>query len=232
MKFGTTGNEALTWALNTAVPVLVSNRYRGVRLVALSTGNVYGLSRIEEGGAKESDPLLPVGEYAMSAVGRERIFQHYAEAHHTPTALIRLYYAFELRYGVPVDIAQKIWRGERIDLSMGHASIVWQRDANAQTLLALEHVGVPARRINVSGPRMVRVRDVAERLGTLMDRAPQFVGNEADSALVCNTTLAQQLFGATVTELDQALAWIADWVMSDGQSLGKPTHFEDREGRF
>lgn len=232
MKFGTTGREAQTWAINTAVPTLVSQRYRGVRMVALSSGNVYGLSSIARGGAKEADGLEPVGEYAMSAVGRERIFQHYAEAHSTPTAIIRLFYAFELRYGVPVDIAQKIVRGEAIDLAMGHASVIWQGDANAQALLALEHVATPARPINVSGPRIVRIRDVAQRLAARLGREPRFTGVEADSAIVCDTSLSQQLFGPPEVELDQALDWVADWVQRGGASLGKPTHFEDRRGRF
>ena len=232
MKFGTTGQEPLTWAMNVAVPALVAQRYAGANIVAMSTGNVCGMSSVSAGGAKEPDTLEPVGEYAMSALGRERIFEHYALAGDTPTALIRLYYAVEMRYGVPVDIAQRIWRGENIDLTMGYASIIWQGDANAHTLQAFGHVATPARAINVSGPAIVRIRDMAERLGQLMDRTPEFTGSETDTALVCNTSLSQRLFGKPRVALDTMYGWIADWVMRGGESLGKPTHFEDRDGKF
>mgnify|MGYP005862398443 CR=1 FL=1 len=232
MKFGTTGQEPLTWAMNTALPTLVSHRFPGVNLSAMSTGNVYGLSSVALGGAKETDPLDPVGEYAMSALGRERIFEYYAQQHHTPTAMIRLYYAVELRYGVPVDVARRIWEGASVDLSMGYASIIWQRDANAHTLQALEHTGVPARPINVSGSDIVRLRDLATCLGQHLDREPIFTGTESETALVCDTTQSQKRFGKPTVDLDTMCRWIADWVKHGRENLGKPTHFEDRQGKF
>jgi nucleoside-diphosphate-sugar epimerase len=232
LKFGTQNNQALTWAMNTVVPTVVAQRYAGANTVAMSTGNVYGLYDVTTGGARETDPLRPVGEYAMSAVGRERVFEFFANQYHTPTALIRLYYAVEMRYGVPVDIAQWVYNQQPINLSMGYASMIWQGDANAHTLQAFDHAATPARPINVAGPSIVNVRDLAERFGKRMGIEPIFQGEPENTALVCNTSQSQNLFGQPRIAVNLMVDWIADWVMRDQPRHGKPTHFENRIGDF
>ncbi|MHC4997169.1 MAG: NAD-dependent epimerase/dehydratase family protein [Planctomycetota bacterium] len=232
LKFGTQENQALTWAMNTVVPSTVAQRYPGANTVAMSTGNVYGLVDIAAGGSRESDTLRPVGEYAMSAVGRERVFEFFARRHDTPTALIRLYYAVEMRYGVPVDIAEWVHARRSIDLSMGYTSLIWQGDANAYTLQSFDRVSNPAQPINVAGPSIVSVRAMAEGIGERMGIEPIFEGEEAPTALACDTSLARGWFGEPRVSLDQMLTWIADWVTRDMPRHGKPTHFENRVGDF
>jgi nucleoside-diphosphate-sugar epimerase len=232
MKFGATGKEALTWAMNTYLPGMVCNRYPRSRIVAFSTGNVYGLKSVASGGSVETDTPNPVGEYAMSCLGRERMFEHFSRSLKIPMAIIRLNYATEMRYGVIVDLAKKVWAGETIDVAMGHFNVIWQADANAMTLAAFDHLTTPPLLLNVAGPEIVKVRDVCETYGRLMDKPVKFTGTEATDALLNNGTLGYKLAGQPRVNLEQQLKWIAQWVMSGGASLGKPTHFESRDGKF
>ena len=232
MKFGSTGQEALTWAMNTYLAGMCAQRYKSSRIVAFSTGNVYGLTPVSGGGSTEDSPLNPLGDYAMSCVGRERMFEHFSRVNGTRVALIRLNYATETRYGVLVDLAQKVFRGETIDLSMGHLNAIWQADANAMSLAALAHVASPPFVLNVAGPEVLRVRDVCERFGRLMNKPPTFTGREAPDALLSNAALGRSLFGPPSVAAETLIRWIAHWVASGGANLGKLTHFEARDGKF
>ena len=231
-KFGSTGNPALTWAMNTHVPALVAERYRRSRIVAFSTGNVYGLSQVGGAGASESTPHLPVGEYAQSCLGRERMFEHFSAVHGTPGRIVRLNYAIDMRYGVLADVAGKVHRGEPVDVTMGHVNVIWQGDANAQVLRALAHCTAPATPINCTGPETISIRWLAAQLGARMGRPAHVTGQEADSALLSDTTLASSLFGYPLVPLGRMIDWVADWVASGGASFGKPTKFEVRNGAF
>jgi nucleoside-diphosphate-sugar epimerase len=232
MKFGSTGNEALTWAMNVFVPGLVCRKFRKSRIVAFSTGNVYGLSPVVRGGSLESDELRPVGEYAMTAVGRERMFDHFSRTLGIPTAILRLNYATETRYGVLVDLAQKVLAEEPIDLAMGNLNAIWQADANAMTLQAFDHLASPPTVINLAGPELLSVRRAAQQLGELLKKPVRFSGVEAPDALLSNGQLGHRLFGYPRVGAQQMIEWIADWVQRGGASLGKPTHFESRDGKF
>lgn len=232
MKFGSTGQEALTWAMNAYLPSIICKKYRKSRIVAFSTGNVYGLVPVSSGGSCEADAPNPIGEYAMSCLGRERIFEHFSRTLGIPMAIIRLNYAAELRYGVLVDLAERVWREEPIDVGMGNFNILWQGDANAMSLQAFDAVTTPSKFINVTGPELLSVRSAAERLGTLMHKTPRFIGNEGATALLSNARPALDRFGPPRVSAEQLTAWVADWVMRGGPTLGKPTHFESREGKF
>jgi nucleoside-diphosphate-sugar epimerase len=231
-KFGSTGDEATTWAMNSYLPGLVCRRYRQSRIVAFSTGNIYGLTPVASGGSREEDAPRPTGEYAMSCLGRERIFEYFSRSLGIPTALIRLNYATDLRYGVLVDLARRVVAGEPIDVSMGYFNTIWQGDANAMTLRAFDHVASPALPINVTGPELLSVRTIAKRLGELLGRSVQFSGTEADTALLSDATLGLKLLGRPRISADRLIEWVADWVARGGRSLDKPTHFESRDGKF
>jgi nucleoside-diphosphate-sugar epimerase len=232
MKFGSTGNESRTWAMNAYLPGMVAQRYRTSRIVAFSTGNVYGLTPVRLGGSRESDPLRPVGEYSLSALGRERIFEHFSRTFNIPMAILRLNYATEMRYGVLLDIARKVHVGEPINLSMGHLNALWQGDANAMSLCAFAHLTCPPLVVNLAGPELLSVRRVAEELGEHLSLLPRFEGTESDDAVLSNGQLAHRLFGYPRVGPSQMIAWIADWVRRGGASLDKPTHFEVRDGNF
>jgi len=231
-KFGTTGNPAQTWAMNTYMPALVAERFSAARIVVFSTGNVYPLTPVVHGGSVESDPPAPVGEYANSCLGRERMFEHFSQTHGLRCAIMRLNYAIDLRYGVLLDIALKVKHNQPVDLSMGAANVIWQGDANAQALALLNYCSSPPLLFNVTGPETVSVRRVAERFGEIFGIQPIFVGSEAPTALLNNAAKAQQLFGYPRVSLHQLLDWTAAWVNAGGALLNKPTHFEARDGRF
>jgi hypothetical protein len=232
MKFGATGQEALTWAMNCWLPGLVARKYRHSRLVAFSTGNVYPLTPVHLGGSLETDPPGPAGEYAMSCLGRERLFVYGSRTFGTPAALLRLNYAAELRYGVLLDLALRVRQGEPVELAMGCFNALWQADANAMALCAFAHVASPPFVVNLAGPETLSVRRVAEQFGRLLDRPVTFRGVEAADALLSNGQLGHRLFGYPRVGAGQMIHWIADWVRRDGPTLHKPTHFEVRDGRF
>ena len=231
-KFGTTGNQHMTWAVNTHLPALVCERYPGARMVAFSTGNVYPLTPIVEGGSQEGDAVQPVGEYANSCLGRERIFEYYSRTQGLRCAIMRLNYAVEMRYGVLVDVAQKVFHRQPVDLTMGAANVIWQGDANGQALAMLDLCSAPPTVLNVTGPETVSIRRTAERFGKIFGNQPIFVGSESTTALLSNAAASQRHFGYPSVSLDQLLSWIASWVAAGGDSLNKPTHFETRDGNF
>jgi nucleoside-diphosphate-sugar epimerase len=232
MKFGSTGQEGMTWAMNTFLAGVCSQKYSRSKIVAFSTGNVYGLCPVARGGSLETDMPGPIGDYAMSCLGRERLFDYFSRVHGIKVALIRLNYAVEMRYGVLVDIAQKVWQDKEIDVSMGHMNAIWQCDANAMTLRSFDHVSSPPFILNVTGPEMLSFRKVAEEFGTLMGKKVKIVGKEAGDALIANASKAHKLFGKPQVSAQQMIHWIADWVMNGKESLGKPTHFETRDGKY
>jgi nucleoside-diphosphate-sugar epimerase len=231
-KFGTAGAPALTWALNTLVPAIVAERYTGARIVALSTGNVYPLVPASSAGAREDLPPAPVGEYAASCLGRERLFENWSARTGTPVAIVRLNYAVELRYGVLVDIARKVQRGEPVDVTMGRVNVIWQGDACARILQCLPIASTPPLVLNVTGPESLSVRSIAQGLGTLLGRPPVLTGTEAPDALLSDASASVARFGPPAVSVGQMMAWIADWLARGGRTLDKPTHFEEREGRF
>ena len=232
MKFGATGQEPLTWAMNTLLPALVAKRYAQSRIVAFSTGNVYGLSPVSRGGSLEGDLLNPAGEYAMSCVGRERMFEHFSRTLGTKVCIYRLNYACEMRYGVLMDLGRKVWEGKPVDLGMGHFNVIWQGDANATALQCLEHAASPPSVVNVTGLETLSTRSICERFGQLMGKSPVFVGEEAGDALLSNASLSQRLFGRPRVDVERMIQWAADWIERGGESLNKPTHFEVRDGKF
>jgi dTDP-4-dehydrorhamnose reductase len=231
-KFGSTGHEAVTWAMNSYLPALVCRRFCESRIVAFSTGNVYGLTPVTAGGSVETDAPNPVGEYAMSCLGRERLFEYFGQSADVAVTLLRLNYACELRYGVVVDLAQRIYAGEPIDLTMGYFNVIWQADANAAALTALGLCERPPRVVNVAGPEVLSVRQTSEQLAAWMDRTAHFVGTEADQALLSNGRLGHRLFGPPRISAERLIHWIAEWIQRGGPTLGKPTHFEIMDGRF
>ena len=232
LKFGTSNNPALTWAANTLIPANVAERYPQARIAALSTGNVYPMALVNGTGWTEAAALTPLGEYANSAVARERIFEYQAAQHGTPITLVRLSYALDLRYGVLVDIAQKVFAGRPVDLTSGYFNCIWQGDANDLVIRSLALASSPPTALNLTGSERVSVRDVAARFGILMNRSVQFTGREAETALLSDTTLLRSRLGSPTMPLDTVIHWTAQWIMHDGYVLNKPTHFEVRDGAF
>ena len=231
-KFGSTGNESLTWAMNGYMPGRVAEKFRDSRLVVFSTGNVYPLTPVSHGGATENSTVAPIGEYAQSCLSRERICTHFSLQSGTPMAILRLNYAVDLRYGILLDIAEKVYAEESISLKMGNVNVIWQGDANAIALRAFAHCQSPPLILNVTGPETISIRYLALRFGTLFNKSTSFEGQEAETTLLSNASQCHRLFGYPRVSLEQMIEWVAEWVRIDGTTLRKPTHFEVRDGKF
>jgi nucleoside-diphosphate-sugar epimerase len=231
-KFGTSGAEYLTWAMNTYLPGLVAGRYRNSRIVAFSTGNVYPLRSASEGGAVESTPVAPVGEYAQSALGRERMFEYASAKWGTSVTILRLNYAIDLRYGVLLDIGQAVSQGRPVDLRMPLVNVIWQGDANSWCLRSFAHCQSPPFVLNITGPETLAVREIALEFGRYFKVEPQFSSEPGPSSLLNNALQAGKLFGDTSVKPAEMIEWTANWIKQGGATLGKPTHFQKRDGKF
>lgn len=232
-KFGAAGNAAFTWAMNVGVPYLVAEAFRESRIVVFSTACVYPYADVKGRGAAEDAPALPPpGDYATSCVGREKAFEYGSLKYGTPGRLVRLEYAIDMRYGVLHDVASKVFAGAPVDVTMGHVNVIWQGEANEQALRLLAHCTAPTSPLNVSGAEVVSVRALAAEFGRRFGKAPVVTGTESPTAWLVDTRAAQKLFGAPRVPLAQMIDWQADWIRRGGESLGKPTHFETRDGKY
>lgn len=231
-KFGTSGDQAATWATNAYLAGVVAERFASARIVVFSTGNVYPLTTTHGSGPDESDPVGPVGEYAQAALARERVFDFFSRRNSTPMAILRLNYAIEPRYGVLRDIADKVQSGEPVNIAMGYVNVIWQRDASAIALRALEHCASPPLVLNVTGRPAQSVRKLAMQFGVRFGREPLIAGVEGATALLSDATRCEALFGAAPTSINEMIDRVAEWVADGGRSLRMPTHFDEREGRF
>jgi uncharacterized protein YbjT (DUF2867 family) len=231
-KFGTAGRPEQAWAMNTVVPVYVAERFAGARQVVFSTGCVYANRPADSQGSVEADPLEPVGDYANSCVGRERVFSHFAARLDSPLAIYRLNYAVDLRYGVLVDVAKKVLDGQPVDVTMGYANVIWQGDANDRALRCLDHAAVPPFVVNVTGPETLSVRALAQRFGALFGRPAIVTGAEAPEALLSDATRSLDLFGRLSVDTDTLIRWVAEWLLAGRRTLNKPTQFERFDGRY
>ena len=231
-KFGAAGDPSFTWAMNVAVPFMVAETFREARIVAFSTACVYPYAEVDGPGANEkTETLPPPGDYATSCVGREQMFRHASQRYGTLGRLVRLSYAIDMRYGVLYDVAQSVFAGKAVALGMGYANVIWQGDANEQALRLLAHCTSPATPINISGPK-VSVRSLAGEFGRRFSKTPEFSGEEAKTAWLIDTAAATSLLGPPRVPLGTMIDWVADWVSRGQPSLGKPTHFETRDGKY
>ena len=231
-KFGSSDRPDLTWVMNVLVPAAVARHFGSSRIVAFSTGNVYPFVAPDTGGARETDAPDPVGEYAQSCLGRERVFDYFSRESGTRTLLLRLNYAVDLRYGVLVDIARKVYEGSPVSLAVGYINTIWQGDANSYALRGLELCESPPRILNVTGPELISVRWAAKQFAARFGREAVFEGAETGSALLSNASLCQSVLGPPSVELEQLMEWVAHWVEIGGPSLNKPTHFEVKNGKY
>jgi nucleoside-diphosphate-sugar epimerase len=232
MKFGSGENLALTWAINAFLPGLVADHFRNSRIVAFSTGCVYPFVPATSGGSTEADPVSARGEYAQSCLGRERMFEFGSNNHGTATILIRLNYSVEMRYGVLVDIGQKVLNGQPVDLTMGYFNVIWQGDMNDFVLRSIEYASSPAAILNITGPEILSVRETANKFGELFGVSPVFINKEASNALLNNSSKAFDYFGKPRVPASQIIDWTAGWLKTGGRLYGKPTHFEVRDGNY
>jgi nucleoside-diphosphate-sugar epimerase len=231
-KFGTSGNASLTWAMNTYLPGRAAEKYKNSRIVVFSTGNVYPMMPVNSGGATELQHPEPLGEYAQSCLGRERIFQHFSSRYQTPLLIYRLNYANDITYGVLMEIASAVKENREIDLKMGHFNAIWQGDANEIALRALNHCEVPAKILNVTGPETVSVRWCAEEFGRMFGQPPRFSNEELPTAYLNNASECSRLFGYPKVPLKKIMELLAQWIDAGGKKLNKPTHFQERAGKY
>lgn len=230
-KFGTNGQEAMTWAMNAWLPALVAEKYKNSRIVVFSSGNIYPMMPVYSGATEKTKPS-PMGDYAMSCLARERMFEYGSMEYGTEVFIYRLNYAVDLRYGVLHDLAANITEGKSISLATTCFNCIWQGDANEMALRALLHTGSPAVKMNITGPETVSVRHAAAEIGKLLGKEPIFEGQEEENAFLNNAGLAMETFGYPTVSLDTLIRWQAEWILDGGRSLGKPTHFEERKGNF
>ncbi len=231
-KFGATGNTPMTWAMNAWLPGRIMQRYAGSRVIYVSSGNVYAYAPVADGGADEDAEIGPVGEYAQSRLGGERIAEHLCVEQGTPLLIVRLFYATELRYGIIHDLARRIYDDVPIDLAMGHVNQIWQGDANGYLARMFPFCSSPAAILNLTGPDILSVRSVSEMLCSRLERKPRFTGRESDTALLGDARRLFERLGKPEVQIERIADWVAHWIYTGGRSLDKPTGYESRTGQF
>ena len=231
-KFGTTGNESYTWIMNSYLPGKVAEKFQKSNIVVFSSGNVYPLSPVVNGGMTEDMPASPIGEYAQSCLGRERIFEYFSRKNSTPMFIYRLNYANDVAYGVLLEIAKSVKEEREVDLSMGNVNVIWQGDANEIAIRALLHCLAPPRVVNVTGPEIISVRWLANEFGKIFSKSPKFIGLESSDALLSNAGECFKLFGYPNVSLKQMIELVGCWLAEGGKTINKPTHFQERKGEF
>jgi nucleoside-diphosphate-sugar epimerase len=231
-KFGTDGEEHLTWAMNASLPAFTARKFRNSRIVVFSSGNVYPLADISSGGCIETDAPGPIGEYTMSCLARERAFEYAANTYGTKVLIFRLNFAVDLRYGVLHDIAERILAGEPVSLTTPLFNCIWQGSANEYAVRSLLHADSPMKILNITGPETISVKWAAERLGEYLGKTPTYAGEPSGSAYLNNASEAMALFGYPAVPIHTLVKWQAEWILAGGRSLGKPTHFEERKGSY
>lgn len=231
-KFGTNGNEWQTWAMNSVLPAFVADKFKKSRIVVFSSGNIYPIVPLSTGGCTEETPVGPIGEYPMSCLARERTFEYAANTYGTPVFIYRLNFAIDLRYGVLFDLADKIQKEEAISLSTPAFNFIWQGNANEIALRGLLHASSPACVMNVTSPETVSIRWAAEELGRYLGKKPIFSSEEGTDAYVSNASKMVETFGYPTVPPKTLIRWQAEWLLDGGRTLGKPTHFEERKGKY
>ncbi|MDH5398584.1 MAG: NAD(P)-dependent oxidoreductase [Cyclobacteriaceae bacterium] len=231
-KFGTSDNQSYTWVMNAFLPGLAAKKFRNSRIIVFSTGNVYPFTNIDSGGATEEMPTEPVGEYGQSVQGRERMFEYFSGIYKTPVVVYRLNYAIDMRYGILLEVANAVWSGRPIDLSMGYVNVIWQGDANEYAIRLLNYCQSPPLIMNVTGTETISIKWLAGKFGERFGKQPLFENSPAPNALLSNATRMMGLLGAAEVTIDEMIDWTATWVENEGYQLGKSTHFQERKGRF
>ncbi|MFI8687571.1 NAD-dependent epimerase/dehydratase family protein [Rossellomorea sp. NPDC077527] len=231
-KFGTTGNEHFTWAMNAYLPGRLAEKFPHSRIVAFSTGNVYPLTEVVSNHCSESNPVNPIGEYAQSCLGRERVLTYFSHKNHTPMLMFRLNYAIDLRYGVLLEVARQVYNDQPVDLTMGNVNVIWQGDANEYAIRSLLLTNSPPKILNVTGPETISVRWLAKEFAKRFNKQVSYVNSEQSTALLNDASQAHKLFGYPKVTMQQMIDWTAGWVERDGFTYNKPTHFQQREGAF
>lgn len=231
-KFGTSGNESYTWAMNAYLPGRVGEKFKNSRIVVFSSGNVYPLTSIKSGGISEDYPAAPIGEYAQSCLGRERLFQYSSLKYNTPVLIYRLNYANDVSYGVLLEIAKSVKEEKPIDLRMGNVNVIWQGDANEMAIRCLHHCSAPPKILNIAGPEIVSVKWAAGEFGKLFGKSPKFINEEEPTAFLSNAAESFRLFGYPRTTLKQIIELLAEWINQNKKTINKPTHFQERQGQF
>ncbi|MFA4870418.1 MAG: NAD-dependent epimerase/dehydratase family protein [Pedobacter sp.] len=231
-KFGTTGKEAFTWAMNTYLPGRVAEKYRNSNIVAFSSGNVLPFVPVTSGGVSEETAPEPIGEYAQSCLGRERIFEYFSQKNNTPMLIYRLNYAVDFRYGVMLELAKSVLSGKPIDLRTENVNVIWQGDANEIAIRSLLHCEAPAKMLNVTGPETLSTRWIAEQFGVIFKKEPNFINESAGTALLNNASTCHRLFGYPKVTVREIIELTATWMQEGGEALNKPTHFQERSGKF
>lgn len=231
-KFGTNGNEHFTWAMNSYLPGRVAEHYKGSRIVVFSTGNVYPITPVKDGGCDESHSPNPLGEYGQSSLGRERVFTYFSHRDQTPMSIFRLNYAIDIRYGVLVEIARAVYEERPLDVTMGHVNVIWQGSANEYAIRSLLHAATPPTIFNAAGPELLSVRWLAEQFAERFNKKPKLIGEESSDALLSNSSKAHRTFGYPSVSVLELIELIAYWIEHDGVYLNKPTHFQERKGQY
>lgn len=231
-KFGTVGNEGFTWAMNAYLPGRVSEKFKNSNIVAFSSGNVLPFVPVTAGGVSEEVTPEPIGEYAQSCLGRERVFEYFSKKNNTPLLIYRLNYAVDFRYGVIMEIAKSVLAERPIDLRTENVNVIWQGDANEIAIRSLLHCESPAKILNVTGPETLSTRWVAEEFGRKFNKKPVYQHEAEGTALLNNAAECHKLFGYPQVTIKEIIDITAIWLTRGGEEFGKATHFQERGGKF
>ncbi len=187
-------------------------RYRDAKgLILGSTGAVY---RPSTEPSREDGTIGPVGTYATSKFAGEVLGSFLSSLWNIPTCILRYYYPYSPRGGLPYALAEHVAEGKPIPVGKENFSYydpIHTSDCVRFTIQSAELCSVPPKVLNVAGPDVTTRAEMIELVSQALGVIPNLVEKHAieEPAWRADISLLKELLGAPSVSLKEGLTEVA-----------------------